>query len=105
MHDVKQFQTSKVDETAKSPRRGREEQAVTLNTQIHKPRSTEVERESETTTEVAAQKAVEGCKGERVSKKHQQQGNDAHNMDGTKKKIETCEAASTKSEATEKHEI
>ena len=74
---------------------------MTLNTQIHKPRSSEVERESETTTEVAAQKAVEGCKGERESQKHQQQGNDAHNVDGTKKKIETCKAASKKSEATE----
>ena len=73
---------------------------MTLNTQIHKPRSTEVERESETTTEVAAQKTVES----RVSQKHQQQDNDSHNVIETKK-IEIYKAACKKSETTEKQEI
>ena len=83
-----------------------------LDTQIHNPRSSEkLKRESETTTEVAAQKTIEShnevqkvVNGERVSQKRQQQGNDAHNVSETKK-IDTCTAASKKSEATEKHEI
>ena len=58
------------------PRRGRGEQAAVLDTQIHNPRSSEkLKRESETTTEVAAQKTIEShnevqkvVKGERVSR-------------------------------------
>ena len=49
------------------------------------------------------QRSSEGGTGERVSQKHQQQGNDAHNM-GETKKIETYKATSKKSEAAEKHE-
>ena len=73
-----------------------------LNTEIQNPSSSEVVRETETTTEVAAQKTAkvtnlssEDRKG-RVSQKHQQLGNDAHNVSETKK-IETYKAASKKS--------
>ena len=81
-----------------------------LNTQIHIPSSSEVKRESETTTEVAAQKAVESHNEvqkvvqARVSQKHQQQDNYSHNVSETKK-IETHKAAGKKPEATERHEI
>ena len=50
---------TKVQETTKYRDEDEGEQAVILNTQIHKPRFTDVKRESESTTEVAAQKAVE----------------------------------------------
>ena len=50
------------------------------------------------------QRSSEGCKGERVFQKHQQQDNDAHDV-GETKEIETYKAASKKSEATEKYEI
>ena len=69
-----------------------------LNTQIHNPSSSEVESESKTPTEVAAQKKVESHNEvqkvvkARVSQKHQQQGNDAHNV-GETKQIETDKAA------------
>ena len=74
-----------------------------LNTQIHKPRSTDVKRESETTTDVAAQKAVESH-NEVQKQKHQQQDNDSHNVSETTK-IETYKNVSKKSEATEEREI
>ena len=71
-----------------------------LNTQIHNPSTSDVKRDSWTTTEVAAQKAVESHNEvqkvvKRVSQNHQQQGNEAHSVAETKK------TASKKSEATE----
>ena len=84
-----------------------------LNAQIRNPSSSEVKRESETTSEVAAQKAVEehnevqkSCKGilSHKHQKHQQQDTDSHNV-SEMRKIETYTTASKKSEDAEKQEI
>ena len=82
-----------------------------LNTQIHNPSSQEVKRESETATEVAAQKTVEShnevqkvVKAREYPRNTSSKASDAHNVSETKK-IETNKAASKKSEATEKHDI
>ena len=80
-----------------------------LITQVHNPSSSEVKRESETTTEVATQKTVESevqkiAEAREYTRSTSNKANDAHNV-GEMKKIETYTTArnpraqkSTKSE-------
>ena len=91
-----------VQETAKYPV---QEQAASQSQLI---RSYMQERDSDGSCSAensrVTQRSSEGCRGERVSQKHQQPDNDSHNG-SEMKKIETYTTASKKFESTEKHDI
>ena len=119
VHDIKQLQdgldiTSGTDvfsnperkQGAKSPRRGGGEQAVILDTQIHNPSSPR-ERDNDGSCSAESSRVTQrssGCTGERVSQKHQQQGNGAHTVSETKK-IETYKTYARNPRPQKKHAI